>query len=462
MQGLGRVSLALIWSLIVATLSGVAPAFSATGSYAGGDASGPVVVVFSNETYTDEDEEDTDIRIALVSISKTVTVFDGGDGSSDAWQTALSGADVLIWPERSGLEAWASGGNAVLSAGAQSWIKSWVEGGKLVVGTGSYSHLQMITDLTGVNFNGTGNSSLDSTGDPWARVSSNTSLPASVPAANYTGGISNYSSLSDAQKAVLERVYYDAAKDNVAVANFTVGSGFYVYNAYDWYPSASDVSSGRRAEWDATLQFAATGAVTGQTFNAAPEEPSAPRSPRFARFDAYSVGLSDSGSPRLAIEGVRLWCINSLTVDEIEVPFETGFSTPWYEYIHADITGIQPGPKTLIAQTCMGEVTYENWFTITALVDPKSTWMKAQSFGLNESMRSKIAAFNSSLGDGYYKIRCIVNSSNGEDMNEAFAKQICSFAQSNDLWQAEVVHETKATFTGRGYWVNIWASGGYN
>ena len=192
------------------------------------------------------------------------------------------------------------------------------------------------------------------------------------------------------------------------------------------------------------------------------QEPSAPRSPRFARFDAYSVGLSESGSPQLAIEGVRLWCINSLTVDEIEVPFETGFSTPWYEYIHADITGIQPGPKTLIAQTCMGEVTYENWLTITALVDPKSTWMKAQSFGLNESMRSKIAAFNSSLGDGYYKIRCIVNSSNGEDMNEAFAKQICSFAQSNDLWQAEVVHETKATFTGRGYWVNIWASGGYN
>ena len=190
--------------------------------------------------------------------------------------------------------------------------------------------------------------------------------------------------------------------------------------------------------------------------------PSAPRAPRFARFDAYSVGLSESGSPQLAIEGVRLWCINSLTVDGIEVPFETGFSTPWYEYIHADITGIQPGPKTLVAQTCMGKVTYENWLTITALVDPKSTWMKAQSFGLNESMRSKIAAFNSSLGDGYYKIRCIVNSANGEDMNEAFAKQICSFAQSNDLWQAEVVHESKATFTGRGYWVNIWASGGYN
>ena len=192
------------------------------------------------------------------------------------------------------------------------------------------------------------------------------------------------------------------------------------------------------------------------------QEPSAPRAPRFARFDGYSVGLSDSGSPQLAIEGVRLWCINALMVDGIEVPFETGFSTPWYEYIHADIAGIMPGRKTLVAETCMGEVTYSNWLTVTALVDPKSTWMKAQSFGLNEAMRSKIAAFNSTLGDGYYKIRCIVNSANGEDMNEAFAKQICAFAQSNDLWQAEVVHETKATFTGRGYWVNIWASGGYN
>lgn len=203
-------------------------------------------------------------------------------------------------------------------------------------------------------------------------------------------------------------------------------------------------------------------AAAASSGGSAAAEPSAPRSPRFARFDSYSVGLSDSDSPQVAIEGVRLWCINSLTIDGTEVPFETGFSTPWYEYIHADITGVAPGPKTLVAQTCMGEVTYENWLTITAIVDPKSTWMKAQSFGLTESMRSKIAAFNSSLGDGYYKIRCIVNSANGEDMNEAFAKQICSFAQSNDLWQAEVVHETKATFTGRGYWVNIWASGGYN
>ena len=77
-------------------------------------------------------------------------------------------------------------------------------------------------------------------------------------------------------------------------------------------------------------------------------------------------------------------------------------------------------------------------------------------------MRMKIADFNSSLGDGYNKVRCIVNSSNGKDLNEAFAKQICAFAQSNDLSHAEVVLQERTTFSGRGYWVNIWASGGYN
>ena len=183
-----------------------------------------------------------------------------------------------------------------------------------------------------------------------------------------------------------------------------------------------------------------------------------PRAPALPMLESYSIQKANGS--QLRIEGVRLWCINSLTIDGTEVTFETGFSTPWYEYIRADITGIEPGPKTLVAQSCMGEVTYENWLTISAVVGPKSTWMKAQSFGLNEAMRSKIAAFNSSLGDGYFKIRCIVNSANGEDMNEAFAKQICAFAQSNDLWRAEVVHETKATFDGTGYWVNIWASGG--
>jgi hypothetical protein len=188
------------------------------------------------------------------------------------------------------------------------------------------------------------------------------------------------------------------------------------------------------------------------------DEPSAPRAPRFARFDSYSIG-TNSDSPELRIEGKRLWCINSMTIDGIETPFTTGFSTPWYEYLHADISGITPGKKTLVVQSCMGEVTYTNWLTVTTPVEPKSMWAKVSSFGLNEATKAKIATFNSGLGDGYSKIRCIVNSSNGDDMNEALAAQVCSFAKSNDVWNANSVIETKDSFAGRGYWINIWVSG---
>ena len=184
--------------------------------------------------------------------------------------------------------------------------------------------------------------------------------------------------------------------------------------------------------------------------------------PALPQFESYEVAPDEDGSPQLRIEGKRLWCISSLTVDGVELDIETGYSTTWYEYLNADITGISPGQKTLVAQSCYGKVTYEDWVTITPTVAPKSTWFKAQSFGLDESMRMKISEFNSSLGDGYNKVRCIVNSSNGSDLNEAFAKQICAFAQSNDLSHAEAVIQERTTFSGRGYWVNIWASGGYN
>lgn len=185
-----------------------------------------------------------------------------------------------------------------------------------------------------------------------------------------------------------------------------------------------------------------------------------PLAPTLPLLESYMT--HETKGSHLRIEGKRLWCISAMTIDGVDIPLATGFSTPWYEYLDADISGVTPGKKTLEIQSCMGNVTYTGWLNISSPVEPKSMWAKVSPFGLSEVTKAKIAAFNSSLGDGYSKIRCIVNSANGEDMNEAFAKQICSFAQSNDLWQAEVVHETKATFTGRGYWLNIWASGGYN
>ena len=137
-------------------------------------------------------------------------------------------------------------------------------------------------------------------------------------------------------------------------------------------------------------------------------------------------------------------------VDGVSLTFETGFSTPWYEYLKADLSGISPGKKTIVASTCMGPITYENWLIIELPVKPKSMWLKANSLQLTESAKQKLSAFSASLGEGYSKVRCIVNSANGDDLNEAFAIQICSFVRSNDLSGAESVLEPRSTFTGRG------------
>jgi hypothetical protein len=196
-------------------------------------------------------------------------------------------------------------------------------------------------------------------------------------------------------------------------------------------------------------------AVAGAT-----EEPSAPRAPRYARFDNFTIETGSNGQPQLRIEGVRLWCINSMTIDGVSVQLSAGFTTPWYEYLTADLTGISNGPKTIHASTCMGPITYENWLVVSNPVEPKNFTMKVSAFGMSEALKTKLAEFNSSLGDGYSKVRCIVNSSNGDDMNEAFAIQICAFARSNDLSGATTVSEARESFTGVGYWIRIWASGG--
>ena len=190
------------------------------------------------------------------------------------------------------------------------------------------------------------------------------------------------------------------------------------------------------------------------------EEPSAPRAPAQARFDNFYIETGEDGQPQLRIEGVRLWCINSMTIDGVAVPLTSGFTTPWYEYLTADLSGISNGPKTVRLNTCMGQMTYENWLVVSNPVEPRNFTMKVSEFGLSETLKAKVSEFNSSLGDGYTKVRCIVNSANGADMNEAFAKQLCSFATSNDLSGAAAVTEVGESFAGLGYWLRVWASGG--
>ena len=189
------------------------------------------------------------------------------------------------------------------------------------------------------------------------------------------------------------------------------------------------------------------------------DTPSAPRAPRLPRLDDYSTSTDPAGKRLLRIDGVRLWCVNTLTIDGAPVTFERGFSTPWYEYLIADISSVQPGSKTMVVDSCMGNLTFENWFHLRPNVEPKSMWVKLNAGGLNEATREKISAFSSSLGDGYSRVRCIVNSQNGEASNLKLAREACVFAATNDLSGSLSIPQSKDSFEGRGYWINIWASG---
>lgn len=273
-----------------------------------------------------------------------------------------------------------------------------------------------------------------------------------------------------AQWRVTYTITYDANGGSGTIADSVEGLAFNLSNGSGFSRSGFSF-----AGWNTVDDGSGTDYVGGASFTPSanltlyaqwteapepdPSESSNPVSPVFSEFQNYSVSFSP-GLTNLHIEGRRLWCISSVTVEGATVSFKTGFVSPRLEFMDVDISAIEPGVKTIVIQSCHGQVTYNNWLIVPSRVEPKSMWVKESAFGLSEATRAKISAFISNLGDGYTKIRCIVNSANGDDMNEALAAQVCSFTKSNDLSGAAYVTQVKDTFAGMGYWVNIWASGG--
>lgn len=228
------------------------------GTYAGDDASGPDVVVFSNDGFTDPSEEDWDITTVLLTITKQVVVTNGGDATATTWQTLLSGTEVLVLPEGSN---WRSGGTAAISDAAMGVIADWTEAGGLIIGTGSYDHADVVSELTGVDYSDlfSNNDGLYEGDAAWDLQISDPELPNTVPNGDYTGGLVGFSAWPAEAQGLVVPVYYDADEDNLAVGAFVIGSGTYVYMAYDWFPDEDELTNGVRADWDATLKFAAGG-----------------------------------------------------------------------------------------------------------------------------------------------------------------------------------------------------------
>lgn len=236
------------------------------GTYAGDTVDGPVIVVFSNSLFTDPSEEDWDIATVLLPSASEMRVTDGGDASAGAWTTVLSGADVLVLPEGGN---WQSGGTPAISDAALEVIRVWVSAGRTIIGTGSYTHGAIVSELTGVDF--TSEYSNNTSNGPWQRVSDDASLPAELPNANYAGGLSNFSLFSLEQLAVITPLYESETNDSLGVGLFAIGTGSYIYNAYDWYPDGEELSNGVRDAWNGALVLAAEGDLTG-----APEQPEEP------------------------------------------------------------------------------------------------------------------------------------------------------------------------------------------
>lgn len=235
------------------------------GTYPGDTVDGPVIVVFSNDSFTDPLEEDWDIATVLLPTASEMRVTDGGDGSAGAWITVLTGADVLVLPEG---DNWSPGGTSAISDAALEVIRTWVSAGRLILGTGSYTHGEIVSELTGVDFTSEfGNN--DSNG-PWQRVSSDTSLPAELPNANYAGGLGDFSLYSVEQKAIITPIYQSLPNDSLGVAAFAIGTGSYLYHAYDWFPDEGELTNGVRDAWNGALVLAAAGDLTDPP--AVPEE----------------------------------------------------------------------------------------------------------------------------------------------------------------------------------------------
>lgn len=265
------------------------------------DPNGPVVLEFSKDPCTDSLEEDADIKTALEVISASVTLFNGGDGSLTAWTTALTGVDVLVIPEGQFF-----GCAGAVSADAQGYIKTWVESGKTVLGTGAYEHLDFVNYMSGISFSDvwSDNGLDDENLNPWSRQVASSTLPATVPNANYAGGLENYSTYSLAQKAFITPIYYSAGEDNLAIAQFNFGSGFFLYYAYDWYPDGDEATNGVRAAWDQALQFGASGQISqdaggggGSGADPGPTTPlQGPGEPAIALDVRWAAGANVNGS----------------------------------------------------------------------------------------------------------------------------------------------------------------------
>lgn len=209
----------------------------------------PQILMFSNGSVTDPAEEDIDMADALDQLGD-VTLFDGGSGSLADWQEAIAGKDAIVFPEGDVFHS------DFMSPAAANYVKQWIYQGGVAVGTGGYDHQGFIDFLTNVDRSDVWS---NNDGGPWLLSVDDNTLPSSLPSGDWTGGISDFDTWSDAQLHNVVPVYLNAAETNAGVATFLVGSGSFTYFAFDWYPENDDTLV--FGPWEEALRFAASGEI---------------------------------------------------------------------------------------------------------------------------------------------------------------------------------------------------------
>lgn len=212
------------------------------------------ILMFSKAGITDPNpgQEDLAMAAALESIG-SVTLFDGGNGSVAAWTRALAGKDAVVFPEGT-----IYGNTAALSDEAAAYVKTWISAGHTALGTGSYTHTLFIDYLTGIDFTWSNNSAVGG----WNIQTPTEGAPDNLPNVDWAGGINTYGDWTTDQKAAVTPLYLDESETNLGVGAFPVGSGAFIYYAYDWYPNPGDRESGAAQLWEEALRLGASNTLS--------------------------------------------------------------------------------------------------------------------------------------------------------------------------------------------------------
>ncbi|HEY9498708.1 MAG TPA: hypothetical protein VIQ78_06775 [Terrimesophilobacter sp.] len=264
------------------------------------------ILVFANAGVNDTSasgEVDRTIT-ALQELGGTVTTFDGGDGSDTAWTAALVGIDVLSLPEPERGSLYVAGGTPFMSVAAATVVKNWVSAGGQVVANATFgagsSYEPLLSFLTGLDYSTVFQPTVEF-GLVWELQDDRIlGAPAALTWVDGTYSFQNYGTWDAALKAGVTPIYLSADQQSMAVGSFSVGSGAFVFLAYDWY-SDPVAAPDEIADWVTVLQLATQAFPTEAPVVVVPPAPQ----PELAEAGADGTHLAVGGGVLLLL-GVSL------------------------------------------------------------------------------------------------------------------------------------------------------------